>query len=78
VVSAKSVSKKSIWGYTREESNFLQISCSNPETVRRAASVLRTWDASLEMPATFPVAAHFGIFEANVDPITRLSTGRWV
>lgn len=74
VLSASSVRKKSIWGFCRNDSDFLQIFCSNPEAVRRAASVLRKWDASLEMQATFASTTAFGIFEANVDPITRLST----
>ena len=36
---------------------------------------LRHWDAALELPKLFPKgAAPFRVFEANVDPITRLSS----
>jgi DNA polymerase delta subunit 1 len=75
VKSAKSVRKKSIWGYRKDDSDFLQIFCANPEGVRRAVSILRHWDASLDMPACFRQGAtQFHIFEANVDPITRIAT----
>jgi hypothetical protein len=36
---------------------------------------LRHWDASFDLPKLFPKGPTiFHIFEANVDPITRLST----
>ncbi len=75
VKSAKSVRKKSIWGYRKDDSDFLQIFCTHPEGVRRSVSILRHWDASLDMPACFRKGAtNFNIYEANVDPITRLAT----
>lgn len=75
ILSAKSVKRKSIWGFRKSDSDFLQIFCRNPEGVRRAAMTLRNWDASFEMPACFGSGPfRFGIYEANVDPITRLST----
>ena len=37
VVKAESVERKSIWGYSSRPSWFLQLSCTNPEAVRRAA-----------------------------------------
>ncbi|EKX53301.1 DNA polymerase delta catalytic subunit, partial [Guillardia theta CCMP2712] len=75
IVNCSYVRRRSIWGYQRNESHYMQILCSNPETVKRAATIFRHWDASLDMQEIFPKGPIvFQTFESNVDPITRLTT----
>ena len=75
VIRCSSVRRKSIWGYRRDKHDFLQIFCSSPEMLRKAGTVVRNWDVSLDLPKLFPKGpVSLQTFETNVDPITRLTT----